>query len=175
MKSETKALLLALSLSTLPGAVAATTDVSKSGSSDFFSIPFPTISEKPQWVQVAKDGNAGSVFIDKASIRAENRLGTEYIVYRGKNSTSAEHCGGVACTAITYYAMVPRKIAANALLTQNFDHSGSLKSQNYYEVEGWHNMDIYGNDTIANAVVEYLKKQIGQDKFGLPEHAQIGG
>lgn len=175
MKAEIKTLLLALSLSVLPGVAIAASGISKNDVNNFSTIPFPTVSEKPQWVQVFKDGTAGGLLIDKASIRMENRLGTDYIVYREKQSTSAEHCGGVSCTAITYYAMIPEKVAANALLTQNFDSSGSLKSQSYYDVESWNNMDIYSNDAAANAVLEYLKKQVGQDKFGQPEHVQIGG
>lgn len=172
-----KTLLLALSLTILPGIASAadSTITGKSGANDFFTIPFPTVSDKPQWVQVIKADNAGSVFIDKASIRTESRLGTDYLVYRGKQNTSSEHCGGASCTAITYYAMVPEKVAVNALLTQNFDQGGNLKSQSYYEIEGWHNMDAYNNDAVANAVVEYLKKQVGQDKFGTAEHVQIGG
>lgn len=175
MNAEIKTLLLALSLTALPISTFAAPDISKSGPIDFSTIPFPTVSEKPQWVQIFKDGTTGNLFIDKASIRMENRLGTDYIVYREKQSTSAEHCGGTSCIAITYYAMIPEKVAANALLTQNFDPSGKLKSQSYYEVESWNNMDIYGNDAAANAVLEYLKKQVGQDKFGVAEHVQIGG
>lgn len=175
MKTKLKTLFFVVSLAVLPTTAFASPDISKSGSNNFSTIPFPTVSEKPQWVQVFKDGTAGGLLIDKASIRMENRLGTDYIVYREKQGTSAEHCGGVSCTAITYYAMIPEKVAANALLTQNFDSSGSLKSQSYYDVESWNNMDVYSNDAAANAVLEYLKKQVGQDKFGQPEHVQIGG
>ncbi|WP_159565678.1 hypothetical protein [Budvicia diplopodorum] len=179
-----KSILLALSLLILSGAALADPEGSGNGltvpranSYNFFSVPFPTISDKPEWVQVFQDNNYGKISIDKASIRLEERFGIDYLVYREKQDLPAARCDGTPCMSITYYAMIPQKVAANGLLTQTFDLSGKMQGQSYYEIEGWDNMEVYGDSEngIANAVLEYLKKQVGQDKFGVPEHVKIGG